>query len=152
MPKPIPDRPFAVSAQHRGQRTKARRIHTAWIGATLVAFTAVSAGWPTGLNSQATEDREPSAETLTRYSFGAEGRVQWALPNRLREISGLATTADDRLFAHNDERAVIYEIDVSRQLITKEFALRRSGGARRFRGTVHRLRPVLSRDQRWRAV
>ena len=75
-------------------------------------------------------DPPPGSEPITqegnvlaRYSLDAEGRVQWGLPNRLREISGLAVTSTDRLFAHNDERAVIYEIDVPGQRIAKAFAL-----------------------------
>jgi uncharacterized protein YjiK len=48
---------------------------------------------------------------------------QWRLPNMLQEISGLAATSDGRLFAHDDERAVIYEIDATRGRIVKSFAL-----------------------------
>ncbi len=65
------------------------------------------------------------AEVLGRYSFDADRRVQWGLPNRLKEISGLAVTRADRLFAHNDERAVIYEIDVPGQKIAKAFSMGR---------------------------
>ena len=63
------------------------------------------------------------ASALARYSLGEDRRVQWRLPNRLREISGLAVASTDRVFAHNDERAIIYEIDVREQRISKEFAL-----------------------------
>ena len=63
------------------------------------------------------------ASALGRYSLGEDRRVQWRLPNRLREISGLAVASTDRVFAHNDERAIIYEIDVREQRISKEFAL-----------------------------
>lgn len=48
---------------------------------------------------------------------------QWRLPRRLREISGLAVTSDGRLFGHDDERAVIYEIDVESGRIVKSFAV-----------------------------
>jgi uncharacterized protein YjiK len=48
---------------------------------------------------------------------------QWRLPNGLNEISGLAATSNGRLFAHDDERAVIYEIDPARGRIVKSFAL-----------------------------
>ena len=37
--------------------------------------------------------------------------LRWKLPRRLREISGLALTDDDRLFAIADERAEIVELD-----------------------------------------
>ncbi len=96
-------------------------IRAALTKAVLVLF--VAAGWAAQFNGQASEGNGQSAEVLPSYSFGAEGRVQWALPNRLREISGLAATSNDRLFAHDDERAVIYENDLEGQRIAKEFAL-----------------------------
>jgi hypothetical protein len=45
------------------------------------------------------------------------------LPGRLREISGLAATADGRLFGHDDERGVVYEIDIDTGELLKGFAL-----------------------------
>lgn len=49
--------------------------------------------------------------------------VQWTLPKRLKEISGLALSADARLFAHDDEQAVIYEINWRSGGLVKAFAL-----------------------------
>src|SRR5512147_3239724 len=48
---------------------------------------------------------------------------QWKLPKKLDEISGLAFDEQDRLFAHNDERAVIHQIDWHRGSLVKSFAL-----------------------------
>jgi hypothetical protein len=48
---------------------------------------------------------------------------QWRLPERLREISGLAAGPDGRLFGHDDEAAIVYEIDVERGALVKAFAL-----------------------------
>jgi len=48
---------------------------------------------------------------------------QWSLPNNLREISGLAFTSDGRLFAHDDERAIIYQLDYADGAVKKRFAL-----------------------------
>ena len=45
------------------------------------------------------------------------------MPGRLTEISGLALSPDGRLFAHDDERAVIYEVDLQRETLVKAFAL-----------------------------
>jgi len=59
---------------------------------------------------------------LAGYSLGAESLSQWRLPNQLNEISGLAVTADERLFAVADEAAIIYELDVERGRIHKSFA------------------------------
>lgn len=48
---------------------------------------------------------------------------QWRLPDKLNEISGLALTADGRLFAVNDEVAIIYELNYEEGRIVKAFAL-----------------------------
>ncbi len=48
---------------------------------------------------------------------------QWALPDRLREISGLALTSDERLLAVTDEVAVVYELDYQTGKLLKSFAL-----------------------------
>lgn len=55
--------------------------------------------------------------------FAARAEQQWRLPGRLAEISGIAASADGRVFAHDDERAVIYEIDVAAGRLIKNFAL-----------------------------
>jgi uncharacterized protein YjiK len=47
----------------------------------------------------------------------------WIMPEELHEISGLALTADGRLFAHDDEVGKIYQIDEKRGVILKRFAL-----------------------------
>jgi len=47
---------------------------------------------------------------------------QWALPDRLREISGLALTPDQRLLAIDDEQAIVYELDYEKGRIVKSFA------------------------------
>jgi uncharacterized protein YjiK len=45
------------------------------------------------------------------------------LPKPLREISGLAMSPDGRLFAHNDEEGLIFEIDISGGTIVKKFSI-----------------------------
>ncbi len=59
---------------------------------------------------------------LSGYSLEDESLSQWRLPNRLKEISGLAVTMDGRLFAVADEAAIIYELDLERGRIHKSFA------------------------------
>ncbi len=61
--------------------------------------------------------------SLASYELKAETAAQWKLPGRLREISGLAMTADRRLLAHNDESGVVCEIDYRDGSIKKEFQL-----------------------------
>jgi uncharacterized protein YjiK len=46
-----------------------------------------------------------------------------ALPSALKEVSGLAVTADGRVFAHDDERAVVRQIDLASGAVVKNFAV-----------------------------
>lgn len=64
---------------------------------------------------------------LDRYRDAPPAQV-WVLPRRLKEISGLATTADGRIFAHDDERAVIYQLDPRARRVVKSFVLAEANG------------------------
>lgn len=55
--------------------------------------------------------------------YSADERIQYKLPKVLREISGLALDQSGRLFAHNDEDGVIYEIDYHAGKVVRRFAL-----------------------------
>jgi len=61
--------------------------------------------------------------TLHNYSFSDKHSRAITLPKQLNEISGLAVTGDNRLFAHNDEVGTVYEIDISAGKIINEFYL-----------------------------
>ena len=60
--------------------------------------------------------------------YRAEDAVRFKLPKVLREISGLALDDADRLFAINDEKGVIYEIDYHEGRVLRRFGL--LGGVR----------------------
>jgi uncharacterized protein YjiK len=64
------------------------------------------------------------ASFLDRYDF-AERLKYFDLPGRLDEISGLAFTPDGRLFAHDDERARVYELLPATGEVGKRFDLGR---------------------------
>ncbi|HZK79324.1 MAG TPA: SdiA-regulated domain-containing protein, partial [Gemmatimonadaceae bacterium] len=49
--------------------------------------------------------------------------AMWIMPAELREISGLALTADGRILAHDDEVAKVYVIDPRRGILLKQFTL-----------------------------
>ena len=53
--------------------------------------------------------------------------ARWQLPPELAEISGLALTPDQRLFAHNDETGRITEIDYRRGTVVKSFVVEETG-------------------------
>lgn len=63
--------------------------------------------------------------SLDSYDFEDERASRWKLPGRLSEVSGLAVDDNDRLFAHEDERGIVYEIDVTEGRVVKEFSLGR---------------------------
>ena len=72
------------------------------------------------VDTQVILQREISLES---YDLKVETATHWKLPGRLKEISGLAMTMDNRLLAHNDEKGIIYEIDYRKGLIVKAFQL-----------------------------
>lgn len=55
--------------------------------------------------------------------FAAAPANRWALPRKLKEISGLAVSPDGRVFTHDDEIGIIYEMDVTRGTLISNFAL-----------------------------
>ncbi|MBY0563638.1 MAG: hypothetical protein K2P58_05555 [Hyphomonadaceae bacterium] len=62
-------------------------------------------------------------EAAAASAFASAPSGQWRMPARLRELSGFAVTVDGRLFGHDDERAVLYEIDTATGALVKAFAL-----------------------------
>ena len=74
------------------------------------------------------ESRAPqAARGLSGFDLDRAAE-HWRLPRRLREISGLALTADGRLLAHHDEAAVVFELDLRTGAVVKEFQLAGVGG------------------------
>jgi uncharacterized protein YjiK len=71
------------------------------------------------------EEPAVPTETLTnaRFDLPAGPTRQWKLPAMLREISGLAMNREGRLFAVEDERALIYELDYSSGSLVNRFSL-----------------------------
>ena len=70
--------------------------------------------------AHAKEDATPL--TLARYDLEKPAR-HFKLPKRLREISGLAMLAGNRLLAHDDERGVVVELSYRDGSVVKAFAL-----------------------------
>lgn len=61
--------------------------------------------------------------SINLYALNAKSAKTVKLSKKLQELSGLAMSADDRLFGHNDESAVIYQIDFQSGKILKSFSL-----------------------------
>ncbi len=62
-------------------------------------------------------------ETPSGSLFTDAAAQHWRLPRTLREVSGMATTPDGRLFAHDDEVAVMHELDARGERVAKRFAV-----------------------------
>lgn len=77
-----------------------------------------------------------SAQSILLETFNLSGKEGTGvrLPRALEEISGLAMTPDGRLFAHDDERAVFYELDMDTGGILKTFSAGIGGVAGDFEG------------------
>jgi uncharacterized protein YjiK len=65
---------------------------------------------------------QETAPVLGRYRLEERGEP-FRMPGRLDEISGLAAAPDGRLFAHDDERATVHEIDPETGAVVKRFSL-----------------------------
>ena len=59
-------------------------------------------------------------------SAGTEPLARWILPESLEEISGLALSADGRLFAHGDEVGDVFELNYRTGVLVKQFTLGRT--------------------------
>lgn len=59
---------------------------------------------------------------LRNFDLSPDGGLAFRLPPPLEEISGLALAPDGRLFAHNDERAVFYQVDPETGGVIKRFS------------------------------
>lgn len=69
------------------------------------------------------QDAGAARETRSASLFATEPSGTASLPKKLKEISGLALTPDGRLLAHDDERAVIREVNPRTGEVVKSFAL-----------------------------
>lgn len=98
--------------------------------ATLAAATAIaSACQRRGEISEAEASELASREkrlaarvaALAVDTSGGAVLARWVLPAELKEISGLAVTANGSLLAHNDEQGRVFVIDPRRGVVIKQF-------------------------------
>ena len=75
---------------------------------------------------------------LSSYDLSAKNPQRFNLPRRIGEASGLAMTDDGRLFSHDDERAVVYQLDFTNGSIIKQFSLGSVGLTGDFEGIAIR--------------
>ena len=83
---------------------------------TFLRIALLLASWPA-----ATVAQQPGPTLPERHEFDRR-TARFDLPGRLEEISGLAITPDGRLFGHDDERALVHEIDPVAGGVGKRFS------------------------------
>ena len=64
-----------------------------------------------------------AAEALARYVLDEDHAVRRKLPRHLEEVSGLATTGDQRLLAHDDEQGMISEVNTATGDVRSTFVI-----------------------------
>lgn len=78
-------------------------------------------------SAQASVEDAAKPDTITGIDLASSPASKVSLPAELHEISGLAVTADGRLFAHGDEDGTVYQLDPRSGRVTKRFALAATG-------------------------
>lgn len=63
------------------------------------------------------------AATLTVLPSFAHAQEHWTLPSELVEVSGLSVASENSVFAHNDEHAIVYEVNIETGSVPRAFAL-----------------------------
>jgi len=98
--------------------------------ATVVAVVAVTSacqrrGEITEAEAQELASREKRlADRIAGFAvdtIAGSALARWVLPAELKEISGLAVTANGNLLAHNDEQGRVFVIDPKRGVVAKQF-------------------------------
>lgn len=78
----------------------------------------------------------PAAKSiLNKYDFKNGNSVK--LASRLSEISGLAVTPEGKVFGHNDEKGIVFQINFGSGEIIKEFYLTRWVPEKDFEGIAY---------------
>lgn len=72
-------------------------------------------------------DAGPDDAWLPRYDLAEEAGTRFELTAELGEVSGLATDARGRIFAHEDETSTVFELDPRDGRVLKRFHVGRKG-------------------------
>jgi len=68
-------------------------------------------------------DSIPRSSWLSHYDLKEKNPLTFKVSNKLNEMSGLAATADGRLFAHDDEDPIVYVLSYTTGEILKRFTV-----------------------------
>lgn len=116
-------RPTGVVATHASGSMTPSVVRAA----TITGLAAALLPLPQGCSAQ------QSTGALARYNLSSPA-ARFELPADLAEISGLALDGAGRLWAHQDERAFVFQLDPTNGRIAKSFRLGRNGVRGDFEG------------------
>ena len=68
------------------------------------------------------------------YDYNYKNHKQFKLSHHLKEISGLASSEDGRIFTHDDERGIVYQLNYKNGKILKRFSIANKIPDRDFEG------------------
>ncbi len=77
---------------------------------------------------------QEGASSLKAYDLENPASTTWGLPKGLKDVSGLALAPDGRLFAVEEERAILHEIDYVAGKLVKTFTFGRPAAKKDFSG------------------
>jgi uncharacterized protein YjiK len=80
------------------------------------------------------ENSVPKSDKKKSSTFSRDSRTSVDLSKKLKELSGLAMSPDGRLFGHDDEKSVVYQINAKNGEIIKKFTLGEKAIKRDFEG------------------
>lgn len=107
----------------RHDRIDPRDVATVYVRSLIRAAAFVAICWTTAAACADAQSTRTLGPALAGYSLGAGDGTRLDLPARLAEISGLAVSSDGRVFAHNDERAEVFQIDPATGAVVKSFSI-----------------------------
>jgi uncharacterized protein YjiK len=100
-----------------------RAIRSARVRLLLAAACLLPAALLVARLRAATRPDRADGGALDAFDIRKEAAAQVRLPRALREVSGLAVSADGRVFSHGDERGVVYQLDYRTGAVVKAFSL-----------------------------
>lgn len=88
-----------------------------------IPFKGVSQDDSPGSTKRSSPDSVAQESWLARYDLGMKDPRTIRLSSKLREVSGLVMTVDGRLLCHDDESAIVNEVDYHTGDIVKRFTV-----------------------------
>lgn len=86
------------------------------------------------MTSMLSNCQDKSSYELYNYNFNKKNNIKINLPVELNEISGLAYSEDNHIITHNDEKSVVYKIELPSGEVVSKFILGDKVASKDFEG------------------